>query len=208
VLPLSKRRLFGLDRSGPAPPQTLAGQPLRPWTIPNAIGFIRLALIPLFLVLELSSPNGHDALAAAVFAAIGWGDYLDGFAARLTGQYSRLGALLDPAVDRLLAIAGMAVCFDFSLLPRWALIVVMAREALMLALSRYGLSRGIELRINWPGRLGVAPILGAPFFAIIGLRLVGAIMLYVGMALTLSATALYIRSGLAQAQAAKASSSD
>ncbi len=208
MLPLSKRRLFGLDRSGPAPPQTLAGQPLRPWTIPNAIGFIRLALIPLFLVLELSSPNGHDALAAAVFAAIGWGDYLDGFAARLTGQYSRLGALLDPAVDRLLAIAGMAVCFDFSLLPRWALIVVMAREALMLALSRYGLSRGIELRINWPGRLGVAPILGAPFFAIIGLRLVGAIMLYVGMALTLSATALYIRSGLAQAQAAKASSSD
>jgi phosphatidylglycerophosphate synthase len=210
VSPLSKRRLFGLDRSGPPPPQTLAGQPLRPWTIPNAIGFVRLALIPLFLGLELSSRGGHDVAAAAVFAAIGWGDYLDGFAARLTGQYSRLGALLDPAVDRLLAIAGMAVCFDFSLLPRWALVVVIAREAFMLGLSRYGLSRGIELRINWPGRLGVAPILGAPFFAIVGLRLVGAVMLYVGIALTLSATVLYIRSGLVQAhaRAAQASSSD
>ena len=46
---LSARRLFGLDRSGPPPPQTLAGQPLRVWTLPNAIGFLRLALIPVFL---------------------------------------------------------------------------------------------------------------------------------------------------------------
>ena len=52
---LSARRLFGLDRSGPPPAQTQAGQPLRPWTIPNAIGFVRLALIPVFLVVALSS---------------------------------------------------------------------------------------------------------------------------------------------------------
>ena len=45
--------------------------------------------------------DGHDALAVVLFAVIGWSDYLDGFLARLTGQYSRLGALLDPVVDRL-----------------------------------------------------------------------------------------------------------
>ena len=56
--PLSVRRLLGLDRSGPPPPQTQAGQPLRPWTIPNAIGFLRLALIPVFLGLALSSSDG------------------------------------------------------------------------------------------------------------------------------------------------------
>ena len=50
--------------------------------------------------------NGHDALAVVLFAVIGWADYLDGFAARLTGQYSRLGAMLDPIVDRLLVISG------------------------------------------------------------------------------------------------------
>ena len=55
---LTVRRLFGLDRSGPPPPQTLAGQPLRPWTIPNAIGFVRLALIPVFLIVALSSSDG------------------------------------------------------------------------------------------------------------------------------------------------------
>ena len=48
-------RLSGLDRSGPPPPQTLAGAPLNPWTIPNAIGFVRLALIPVFLVSALSA---------------------------------------------------------------------------------------------------------------------------------------------------------
>ena len=62
-------RLFGLDRSGPPPPQTQAGQPLRPWTIPNAIGFLRLALIPVFLSVALSSRNGRGALPATLFAA-------------------------------------------------------------------------------------------------------------------------------------------
>ena len=70
---LTPRRLLGLDRSGPPPPQTLAGQPLRPWTVPNAIGFVRLALIPVFLVVALSSEDGVDALSAVLFAVIGWG---------------------------------------------------------------------------------------------------------------------------------------
>jgi hypothetical protein len=52
------RRLFGIDRSGPPPPRRPAGQPLRPWTLPNAIGFARLALIPVFLVVALSSRDG------------------------------------------------------------------------------------------------------------------------------------------------------
>ena len=112
---------------------------------------MRLLGIPVFLVLALSSPDGMDTLATILFAVIGWADYLDGFAARLTGQYSRLGALLDPIIDRLLIISGMVVCFHFSLLPRWAIVLVVARELFMLALSRYGLRRGVELEINWLG---------------------------------------------------------
>ena len=102
---LSTRRLLGLDRSGPPPPQTLAGQPWNPWTLPNAIGFVRLALLPVFLVLAFASPDGRAAAAATVFAIVAWSDYLDGITARLTGQYSRLGALLDPIVDRLLVLS-------------------------------------------------------------------------------------------------------
>jgi cardiolipin synthase len=200
---ISKRRLSGIDRSGPAPEATLAGHPLNPWTIPNAIDFVRLAAIPVFLVIALSSDDGQDALAVVLFAVIGWSDYLDGFAARITGQYSRLGALLDPLVDRLLIVSGMVVCWHFSLLPKWALAIVIARELFMLVASRYALSRGIEIQINWAGRLGVAPIAGAPFFAMAGLHWLALIMLYVGMALGLTATVLYVRRGLQVLRARK-----
>jgi cardiolipin synthase (CMP-forming) len=207
VSPVSKRRLFGIDRSGPPPPQTGSDQPLNPWTLPNAIGFVRLALIPVFLVVALSSRHGHDALAVVLFAVIGWGDYLDGFVARATGQYSRLGALLDPIVDRLLVISGMVVAWNFTLLPRWAIAVIVVRELLMLALSRYGLRRGVQVRINWPGRLGVAPIMGAPFFAMAGVHWLALVLLYVGMALSLLATVLYVRTGLRETRGGEVSSS-
>ncbi len=198
---LTVRRLFGLDRSGPPPPETLAGQPLRPWTIPNAIGFARLALIPVFLVVELSSAGGNGALGATLFAVIGWGDYADGIAARVTRQYSRLGALMDPVTDRLLIVSGVVVTWNFDLLPRWALAVLAARELLMLVLGRYVLARGVELRINWPGRLGVAPVMGSFFFAMAGLETVGEWMLYVGLAMALLATAMYARSSVAELRA-------
>jgi phosphatidylglycerophosphate synthase len=193
--PLTVQRLFGLDRSGPPPPQTLAGAPLRPWTVPNAIGFLRLVLIPVFLIVALSSRDGTGAWPAALFGAIGWGDYADGITARVTRQYSRLGTLMDPVTDRLLVISGVAVCWRFALLPRWALAVLAARELLMLALGRYGQQRGVELRINWPGRLAVAPVLGSFFFAMAGLEGLGAALLIAGLALALLASGLYVRSG-------------
>ena len=152
--------------------------------------------------------GGHDALAAVLFGVIGRGDYLDGFAARLTGQYSRLGALLDPIIDRLLVLSGMVVAWRFELLPRWAIAVVIARELLILALTRYGLRRGVEVKINWPGRLGVAPTMGAPFFAIAGVHWLALVMLYVGLGLALLATVLYVRAGMLELRARKASSSD
>jgi cardiolipin synthase len=193
---LTFARLSGLDRSGAPPPQTQAGSPLRPWTIPNLIGFVRLALLPAFLIAAFSSADGSGALPATLFAVIGWGDYADGIAARVTGQYSRLGALMDPVIDRLLIVSGVIVCWHFQLLPRWALAVLAARELLMLALGEYALRRGAELRINWPGRLAVAPVMGSFFFAMAGLKDVGRVMLYVGLALALVASVLYVRSGV------------
>jgi cardiolipin synthase len=193
--PLTLRRLLGLDRSGPPPAATRAGAPLNPWTVPNAIGFARLALIPVFLVVALSSDDGVGAPQAILFAVIGWGDYADGMAARITRQYSRLGALMDPVTDRLLVICGVVVNWHFCLLPRWALGVLVARELLMLAIGRYGLKRGVDLHINWPGRLAVAPVMGGLFFPLCGLQTLGEVLLYSGLVLALVATALYVRDG-------------
>jgi len=204
---LTFRRLSGLDRTGPPPPQTLPGQPWRVWTIPNAIGFVRLALVPVFLVLALSSEGGTDALPAVLYAVIAWSDYADGIAARVTGQYSRFGALLDPIVDRLLVISGVVVCWHFELLPRWALAVLVARELLMLVAGRAVLRRGVELRINWWGRWAVWPLMSAIFFALCGVDGLDEALLYLGLALAIVATVQYGRSAVAQLRARSAAPS-
>lgn len=189
------RRLFGLDRSGPPPARTLSDEPLRPWTLPNLVGYLRLAALPVFLYLAFESGDGRSAASAVLFWAIAAGDYLDGLLARVTGQYSRLGAMLDPLVDRLTIICGAVVCWHFELLPRWALALLVAREAAMLLLAQYGLRHGVQLSVNWPGRISVFPIMGGIFFALAFAGWVPAALLIVGVALSILATALYARDG-------------
>jgi CDP-diacylglycerol--glycerol-3-phosphate 3-phosphatidyltransferase len=204
---LTFRRLSGLDRSGPPPPQTLPGQPLNPWTIPNAIGFVRLALLPVFLAFAFSSGDGVSRMAVIIFAVVAWSDYLDGIAARVTGQYSRLGALLDPLVDRLLIISGVAVCWYFELLPRWALAILVARELFMIGLVRWGLRRGLNTKVNWLGRAGVWPVMGALFAGMVGWPTVGEICLYIGLVLVLGSTAQYVREARRMSRGQQVSSS-
>jgi CDP-diacylglycerol--glycerol-3-phosphate 3-phosphatidyltransferase len=190
------RRQFGLDRSGPPPRQTRPGQPLRPWTIPNAVGYIRLAALPVFLVIAFSSGDGRDPWAAVIFWLIAVGDYVDGFLARATGQYSRMGAILDPIVDRLTILCGAAVCWHFDLLPRWALAVLAAREVITAILAQIYLRRVGELEINWLGRIAVAPVMASIFFAMVSESPVWDALLIVGVILGVLGTIAYIRTGL------------
>jgi CDP-diacylglycerol--glycerol-3-phosphate 3-phosphatidyltransferase len=195
--PLTKRRLLGIDRSGPPPPETRRGAPLNPWTIPNAIGFARLALIPVFLALALGSGDGRVASASIVYAIIGGTDYLDGIAARVTGQYSRLGVLLDPLTDRMLVVSGVIVCWHFELLPRWALAVLAVRELAMLVLSQAALRKGLDIEVNMLGRWGVWPTMFSLFLAMVSVTWVAEALLYLGLAMTLGATVKYVRDNLA-----------
>jgi cardiolipin synthase len=195
---LTRRRLFGFDRSGPDPRETRSGEPLRPWTIPNAVGYLRLAAIPLFLYLAFESGDGRTLASALVFWLVAVGDYVDGFLARATGQYSRMGALLDPIVDRLLILAGAVVCWHFELLPRWALAIVAAREVVILVLAQVGLRRGIDVEINWLGRLAVWFVMGGLFLALSIDSWVAEAMFLLGLAMALAASVVYVRAGLAR----------
>lgn len=198
---LSRRRLFGIDRSGPEPPQTRAGQPLRPFTLPNLIGYIRLAAIPVFLVIAFDSGDGRDALASVIFLAIALGDLLDGLVARATGQYSRLGALLDPVVDRLTILAGAAVCWNFELLPRVAIALLAVRELTTLGLARYGLRHGVDLEITWVGRIAVFLIMGGIFWSMVVDWAIIEIGFCIGVALSIFATILYVRDAVERTRA-------
>jgi len=130
-----------------------------------------------------------------VFWAIAAGDYLDGLLARVTGQYSRLGALLDPVVDRLVIVSGIVVCWHFDLLPAILLVLLVVREIGTLLLARWALTRGIDLEVNWIGRMAVFPVMSALLFALVipgwfpdGLMLIGVVMAW-------AATLLYVRDG-------------
>ena len=193
---LTKKRLLGLDRSGGPPPETRRSEPLNPWTIPNAIGFVRLALLPVFLYLGLDSGDGRDALATVVFAVIAWGDYVDGMAARITGQYSRLGALLDPLIDRLLVLCGAIVCWEFELLPRWTLALLAARELFMLLLTELALRRGMDLKVSMLGRWAVWPVMSAMGIAFMVETWATDVVMYIGLGMTLATTALYVQDGV------------
>ena len=166
--------------------------------MPNAIGIARAVLIPIFLVTAAASDSGTDALPAALFAICAGGDYADGIAARITGQYSRFGALLDPIIDRCLVISGVVVVFAFDLLPRWALALLVLRELYVLYNGRRAIRLKLPMTINWPGRLAVGPVMAALFFAMCALRTLAEILLYVGLILAYYAAYLYRREGRRQ----------
>jgi cardiolipin synthase len=88
------------------------------------------------------------------------------------------------------------VCWHFELLPRWALALLVAREVAMLILAQYGLRHGVEIAVNWPGRISVFPIMGGIFLALIVAGWLSTALLIAGLLLAIGATVLYARDGL------------
>ncbi|MBP2472995.1 cardiolipin synthase [Crossiella equi] len=117
-----------------------ADLPNRVWTVPNILSFLRLAGVPLFLWLLLGPEE--DLLAFAVLVFAGLSDWLDGKLARWLNQSSRLGALLDPAADRLYILATLLAFLVRDFVPWWVVAVLVGREVVLgvavLVLRRLG----------------------------------------------------------------------
>lgn len=190
------KRVLGIDRSGPPPAATQSGAPLRPFTLPNLVTVIRLALIPVFLVLVLGTDDGRSLTATAVFAVAAGSDFLDGVLARSTGQYSRLGSLLDPLVDRLLVISAVVVSWHFDLLPRWGLAVLVVREVVIVSIALFGLARGLSLGVNWAGRLALTLVMFAFGGAMLFESPMTSWMFIAGVVLSLFSLVEYVYSGI------------
>ena len=105
-------------------------------TVPNLLSLLRLAGVPVFLYLLLAPGGaawGADIWAIVVLAAGGITDWLDGKLARLLGQGSALGALLDPAVDRLYILAALLALGVRDVVPWWAVVALVARDLVLAA---------------------------------------------------------------------------
>jgi cardiolipin synthase (CMP-forming) len=120
-------------------------------TVPNVLSVIRLVLVPVFLWLLLV--EHADAWATGILMFTGASDWADGKIARLMNQSSRLGELLDPAVDRIYMIT---VPIAFALrhfVPWWFVIVLIARDAILAATLPALRSRGLtSLPVTYIGK--------------------------------------------------------
>lgn len=123
----------------------------RIFTVPNIISFVRLCLVPVFLVLLL---NGFNVAATLLYALAAGTDWIDGQIARRTNAVSRLGQLLDPAVDRILMISGVCGLFLVGRLPLWIILVVLVRDLLLLMGGAVLLKRfRVRVAVIFPGKV-------------------------------------------------------
>lgn len=120
-------------------------------TVPNVISLARLLLVPVYLWLLFS---GMDVPALVVFSVAAATDFVDGQVARRTHQVSRLGKLLDPAIDTILMLTGVLGVVAIGRLPVWFAVLVIAREAFLLVGGGVLLARfKISIPVVYPGKV-------------------------------------------------------
>ncbi|MCA0145590.1 CDP-alcohol phosphatidyltransferase family protein [Blastococcus sp. LR1] len=103
--------------------------PDRIWTVPNALSVLRLLGVPLFLWLLLGPEE--DGWAIAVLMVSGFTDWADGKLARILDQGSKLGALLDPAADRLYIVSTLIALALREVIPLWIVVALVGRELVL-----------------------------------------------------------------------------
>ncbi len=128
-------------------------------SIPNALTYLRLGLIPVFVLLMIDpSPRMlHCAIAVFILAAVT--DYVDGYLARRLGAVSDLGKLLDPLADKILVMAALVMLVaqrsDVSAdpwVPAWMVVLVLAREMWVTGIRGVAAARGLILAAGSSGK--------------------------------------------------------
>lgn len=167
-------------------------------TVPNVLSLLRLAGVPVFLWLLLGPE--HDLLAVLVLAVSGLTDWLDGKLARWLDQSSRLGELLDPAVDRLSTLSVLVGFGLRDIVPWWVIVVLLARDAALLAvlpvLRRHGYG---PLPVHYLGKAATLCLLYAFPLLLLAHAVTGplhAVAQPFAVACTVWGGALYLWSGL------------
>jgi cardiolipin synthase len=128
-------------------------------TVPNLLSAIRLVLIPLFLWLLATAEYGW-ALVVIVVSSLT--DFVDGFIARRFNQVSRVGQILDPAVDRLFIFSTLIGLAWQGFLPWWLVILIVLRDVGIVALGPVLASHGYgPLPVHHLGKVATFSLLFA-----------------------------------------------
>ncbi len=119
------------------------------WTVPNVLTIIRMILIPVFVVLFF---RGHKMAALCVFCAASLTDMLDGYLARKLNQITDFGKLFDPLADKLMVLTAMVCQTFWGPLPLIAVLIVAAKELVMILGGVFMLSRDVVVYSNYFGK--------------------------------------------------------
>ncbi len=147
----------------PQPPvagrQSANADPWRVWTIPNALSVLRLVFIPVF---AFSIWQGHMLSAAIILVLASVTDFFDGVIARAFNQRSRLGRLLDPAVDRLYIATALVMLAVVGALPWLVVVLLLARDVILAVhvpiFAHYGYA---PISVNAAGKVGAFMLMSA-----------------------------------------------
>ena len=120
--------------------------------LPNALTVLRLALIPLFVVLVLDADGDRSIPAAVVFTLAALTDQVDGWLARRWRVESSFGKFADPLADRLMIDAAVVLLWIEGRLP-WPALLILARDGLILLGTPAALRRGYEFSVSFLGKL-------------------------------------------------------
>ena len=104
--------------------------------LPNTITMIRIALVPVFMVVALSNIPNHDFIATVIFAIASITDGLDGHIARKYNLVTNFGKFVDPLADKLLVTAALLIFCETGIMPAWAVMLIIISSLRMLAAAR------------------------------------------------------------------------
>ncbi len=120
------------------------------WNVPNALTIARLVMVPVFIWLYVT---GHAMAALGVFCAASLTDCLDGYLARRLNQITNFGKLFDPLADKLLVVSALVCHLWAGVFPLAAVLIVAAKELLMVAGGAVLLRKGVVVQANWYGKI-------------------------------------------------------
>ena len=176
--------------------------------LPNAITFVRVAMIPVILWFTYYESRVNSFIAAVLFAATGATDFLDGWVARRRGLVTVIGKFLDPLADKLIVMAALVMLVHLGRVAAWVVIVIMAREFMVTGLRTIAMSEGIVIAAGQEGKHKTAFQVAAITFVIIhytypvdailfsfdlDANRVGTLLLYASLVLSVWSGWLYFR---------------
>ena len=124
--------------------------------LPNKLTFLRILLIPVFMVVLYWGFPGAGYVALAIFIIASLTDLLDGKIARARNLVTDFGKFADPLADKMLVTAAMLWFVETGRMPAWALLIVICREFAVSGLRMLAADKGKVIAAGWSGKVKTA----------------------------------------------------